>query len=257
MEPAAAGGYNRVLRKSLSWLPVPSCRAGRQDPQPYWMKPMKREPNPPPANASSLPDRATVPPAAVSRAEMAPPAPASLPTQATSAGNERWYYARGKQKVGPLSRAELTAEAQAGRLVPGAMVLREGTATWVAAASVVGLFPTKAPTVPPQASARSNDPEKVGGNWCQFIFSRPRGAARGILVSGILVSDQFSGRPGRSLRQSDAPPALSGRRLGSARRAGPLDKMTSGTGASPPALRSWRGAWAWPRNTGTGIACSG
>jgi hypothetical protein len=51
-----------------------------------------------------------------------------------------WYYARGKQKFGPYSAAQIKQFADAGKLQPRDMVLPEGTGKWVAAGSLRGLF---------------------------------------------------------------------------------------------------------------------
>ena len=53
-----------------------------------------------------------------------------------------WYHARNKQKVGPLSFAELYRLVSSGRLLPTDMVLQAGTQQWVPASSVRGLFLT-------------------------------------------------------------------------------------------------------------------
>jgi predicted Ser/Thr protein kinase len=51
-----------------------------------------------------------------------------------------WYLARNRQKVGPLSPAEMRQMVRSGQLSPGDMVLQEGTQKWVEARSVTGLF---------------------------------------------------------------------------------------------------------------------
>ena len=62
---------------------------------------------------------------------------------------EQWYYARGKDKFGPFTAAQLKALAAQGRILPTDMLHKEGMPKWVAASSVKGLFaPTKA-TAPP------------------------------------------------------------------------------------------------------------
>ncbi len=65
-----------------------------------------------------------------------------------------WYYAKGKQRLGPVSAAELRALAGAGTISPTDMVLRAGTQKWLAAGKVKGLFPepVAAPAVPPEAA---------------------------------------------------------------------------------------------------------
>jgi heterodisulfide reductase subunit A-like polyferredoxin len=68
----------------------------------------------------------------------------------------KWYYARGNQRVGPLTSAELRALAAKGTLSPTDMVLKEGTPKWAPAASVKGLFTAAAPAgaaPPPEPTA--------------------------------------------------------------------------------------------------------
>src|SRR4051794_10934661 len=103
-----------------------------------------REPTPTPAvdsptlppAAPPLSEQATVPPEASPSQQGAPPGGGALASQATVTGEERWYYARGKEKVGPLSGGQLRAEASTGRLQPGDMVLHEGTSMWTEARTV-------------------------------------------------------------------------------------------------------------------------
>src|SRR5947208_656930 len=53
-----------------------------------------------------------------------------------------WYYARDRQKVGPLVWEHLHRLAASGQLRPGDMVLREGSKRWVLAGSLAELFLT-------------------------------------------------------------------------------------------------------------------
>ncbi len=103
-------------------------------------------------STSSLPDQPTVAPGDAVSQHSGPPAESASPASgAILAGQDQWYYARGKQKVGPLSWPQLRTEAHAGRVPSDAMVLREGTSKWVSAATVPGLFPASAslPDHPP------------------------------------------------------------------------------------------------------------
>lgn len=54
---------------------------------------------------------------------------------------QRWYYARGGQKIGPVTSQELRYLAASGSLQPADLVWTEGMAEWKEAQSVVGLFP--------------------------------------------------------------------------------------------------------------------
>lgn len=53
---------------------------------------------------------------------------------------QNWYYAEGKQKLGPINANELRELAAAGRVQPTTMVLKEGAQRWVQADSIQGLF---------------------------------------------------------------------------------------------------------------------
>jgi len=70
----------------------------------------------------------------------------------------RWYYARGKERIGPLSSSQLRRLARAGDLSRTDMGLREGRRKWVPAADVKGLFPPAEPPplpIPPAPSRPS------------------------------------------------------------------------------------------------------
>ena len=64
---------------------------------------------------------------------------------------QEWYYSQNSEKRGPVSGAELKALAASGKLKPTDMIWKEGTAKWLPAQSVKGLFP--AATVPVPAAA--------------------------------------------------------------------------------------------------------
>src|SRR5262245_59804807 len=58
-----------------------------------------------------------------------------------SVGERRWYLARGKQKVGPLTAGELRGLAGRGELTPADLVLPEGASRWLPAGDDPELFP--------------------------------------------------------------------------------------------------------------------
>lgn len=64
---------------------------------------------------------------------------------------DQWYLARDNQKHGPYSSAQLQEFARTGRILPSDMLLKDGTAKWVAASQVNGLFPPPNPKALPQA----------------------------------------------------------------------------------------------------------
>jgi WD40 repeat protein/serine/threonine protein kinase/tetratricopeptide (TPR) repeat protein len=82
---------------------------------------------------------------------------------ATDAPPLRWYYARDRQKLGPVTLDQLRELACRGELKPADMLLPEGASRWLAASEVSGLFdqggtvsqdwPTLPGPVPPVSSA--------------------------------------------------------------------------------------------------------
>lgn len=59
-----------------------------------------------------------------------------------------WYYAKNKQKVGPITAAQLKQLVANGEITRTDMVWKDGMAKWTPAGQVTGLF-TSAPTGPP------------------------------------------------------------------------------------------------------------
>src|SRR5262249_45031028 len=52
-----------------------------------------------------------------------------------------WYYAKGGERLGPVSSAQLRQMAQSGELLPTDMVFKEGGTQWTAASTISNLFP--------------------------------------------------------------------------------------------------------------------
>lgn len=69
---------------------------------------------------------------------------------------QRWYYARGGQKIGPVTSQELRYLAASGALQPTDLVWVEGNDRGKEARSVVGLF------TPVAAESPSTDPRRAG-----------------------------------------------------------------------------------------------
>jgi hypothetical protein len=75
-----------------------------------------------------------------------------------------WYYVVNGAQVGPVSLAELKAAAASGKLAQSDLVWQEGTADWVTARTVAGLFsapppaPQQMPAVPPQPTYTLSPP---------------------------------------------------------------------------------------------------
>jgi DNA-directed RNA polymerase subunit RPC12/RpoP len=74
-----------------------------------------------------------------------------------SPNSESWYFASGKQKLGPFSFAQLQQLAASGRIAPETMVLQPGDAKWARAESVPGLFAAATPTE--TVNVRCENPE--------------------------------------------------------------------------------------------------
>ncbi|MEZ6126822.1 MAG: GYF domain-containing protein [Planctomycetaceae bacterium] len=68
--------------------------------------------------------------------------------------NPTWYYAKGEEKIGPISSAELKQLAANGTVLPTDNVWRSDWAEWKPASTVKGLCPQKAGP-PPLQSPRS------------------------------------------------------------------------------------------------------
>jgi len=56
-----------------------------------------------------------------------------------------WYYAKGGQRVGPLTLEEFVAAAQSGALLPTDQIWTEGMPCWLPADTVADLFSTESP----------------------------------------------------------------------------------------------------------------
>jgi len=57
-----------------------------------------------------------------------------------------WYYAKNKQKVGPVTQAQLQELVRSGKLSPADMVWKQGMAKWQSAGAVDGLLPKSPPS---------------------------------------------------------------------------------------------------------------
>ncbi|MCY3018612.1 MAG: GYF domain-containing protein [Planctomycetota bacterium] len=99
---------------------------------------------------SSLPDsaagkRAKCP---CGTAFLVPPVAPAIPPPPVE---EKWFYGRGGQQIGPVSRDVLRQLAQAGQLSPTDLVWKQGTANWTPAGQIAGLLPNDAPVPTPTA----------------------------------------------------------------------------------------------------------
>jgi uncharacterized protein (TIGR03067 family) len=87
---------------------------------------------------------------------------------------ESWHVAKAKTKLGPFSREQLKKLARAGRLLPSDMVLSAGSAKWVSANTVDGVF--AAPEQPPTANPKRRTNGTDGGEAVSARRSRPNRA---------------------------------------------------------------------------------
>ncbi|EIL97930.1 GYF domain-containing protein [Rhodanobacter thiooxydans] len=95
-----------------------------------------------------------------------------------------WWYAKGDQRQGPYTAAELKALVASGQIAATDMVWKEGLANWVPASSVAGLFPSGGTGAPPPLPAT-----QVGSDQAAPAPRRKmHGALKAVLwVVGALV----------------------------------------------------------------------
>jgi len=84
-----------------------------------------------------------------------------------------WYYARAGKREGPVYIDELKRLVQQGQLRPTDHVWQQGTAAWVPASSVEGLFGAEPPPLPPSPPRATNlntllRPEGLAG-WLHWL----------------------------------------------------------------------------------------
>src|SRR5262249_4181555 len=77
---------------------------------------------------------------------------------------EVWFYASGRQKLGPFGSRRLRQLAAEGVLQPDTMVWRQGTPRWLPARSAPGLFDAggRGPTLPPADKKEATLPAVPG-----------------------------------------------------------------------------------------------
>ena len=78
------------------------------------------------------------------------------------AAPQEWIYTKdGKNKVGPVSSAALKTLAKSGQLLPTDMVCKVGTAQWVPASSIAGLFAATPNLARTKLESSNPEPESV------------------------------------------------------------------------------------------------
>jgi hypothetical protein len=122
--------------------------------------------------------------------------------------DDQWHVARGKQKFGPYTFAQLRQIAAEGRIVPTDMVLKVGTQKWMPASAFTGLFEPSTPaTPPPPQPAVQEQPSHPVAVWIATARKRLSGvptwgwAAGGGLALGMVLLIclvPFSGKPAKT-----------------------------------------------------------
>jgi len=97
---------------------------------------------------------------------------------------DRWYYARQKQKFGPVSSAQLRQLAATGQLLPSDMVLMEGTQKWSTAGSIPSLYGKVEEAANPVGSRTSTTPRSHESTASSPAKSQPHATHRQRIVSG-------------------------------------------------------------------------
>lgn len=96
-----------------------------------------------------------------------------------------WHYAKGGEKHGPITAAQLKELATTGQLSPDDLVWREDMTEWRRARSVKGLFPEQ-PTEPPATMGTTHSPSAPPSS--KSVSSIPKPVKYGVLgCGGVLV----------------------------------------------------------------------
>lgn len=103
--------------------------------------------------------------------------------------SDQWYYAKGNEKLGPVSESQLRELAETGKLLPTDKVWQKGMTEWQDARTVAVLFPTDGP--PPLSSDGSGGAgrlkELVWNYICQLWPNKLRFFSMCLLMSGVLT----------------------------------------------------------------------
>jgi len=84
--------------------------------------------------------------------------------------SDQWYYAKGNEKLGPVSEAHLKELAEAGKLLPTDKVWQKGMTEWQDARTVAALFPADGPPpLPSDGSGAAGGLKELVWNYiCQL-----------------------------------------------------------------------------------------
>lgn len=106
---------------------------------------------------------------------------------AASVGAERWYIARGLAPIGPLTRAELQAQAQSGELKPGERVWTAEFPEWVEAERIKFLFPLNGDATAPFRVVSDSLPLMILGGvvLCFLVYFGRSGPAPSLAAKAL------------------------------------------------------------------------
>lgn len=94
-----------------------------------------------------------------------------------------WYYAEGKEKVGPVTEAQLQELARSGGLARTDVVWKEGMAKWTEAGTVPGLFAVPASAVSHPPIPRTDSP--LNAAWLKVYENKP--LFFGVVFGGAII----------------------------------------------------------------------
>jgi len=97
-----------------------------------------------------------------------------------------WYYRRGEAQMGPVSWEDLVHTARAGGLGSGDLVWTDGMAQWQAAATIPGLLPQQALTMPPAHPPYGAPPRPPQGDDPVMRMLLPVGRSGWAIAAGYL-----------------------------------------------------------------------
>jgi hypothetical protein len=116
-----------------------------------------------------------------------------------------WYYAHGGAQTGPVSFGDLRAAVASGQLSAEDLVWKEGTADWVPAKSVAGLFPTVVPASPPPAARPPAPPTRPPAPARAARGAEPLPLDQGRTIPGGVAGNEYVELAKEFLRRTTTP----------------------------------------------------
>lgn len=125
-----------------------------------------------------------------SEAQACPHCGVPKPTSQTDSSEEGWYFLKGEEKVGPISRSELRELLSDGLIEPQWVVWRDGLENWVPPDTIPGLVPARAHETAPRAhetpSPMADHKADNGAKWViagfVALFALSAGLALGLAI---------------------------------------------------------------------------